>query len=259
MKTDVSLIFLRILLAAFAFCLGLSCLAPLVLRRILNIGNSVGMALSALLLLYAFFLPQTNRILLRLWKHPFGKTLLLLLITFVSVCFLLFIAINFCMIRAAHTAPEPDSTVIILGCKVYDTRPSVMLERRLQAALSYLEGHPEASCILSGGKGPDEGISEAECMYTWLCNAGIDPKRLYLEAASTSTRENLLYSSEIIKKEGLSPRLAIVTNEFHAYRASVIADKLSLSNSSIPAKTPLWLFPTYYLRELFGVMYEWVF
>ena len=87
-------------------------------------------------------------------------------------------------------------------------------------SLYYLEEHPDAPCILSGGKGPDEGISEAE---------------------------------------GLSRKLAIVTNEFHAYRASAIVKKLSLSHSSIPAKTPLWLFPTYYLRELFGVMYEWVF
>ncbi len=247
------------MLAAFACFLGISCAAPLLLRRILNIGNAVGMGLSLLLLLYTVFFAPVNAFVRFLWTKTAGKALLALLAAFVAVCFVLFLVINFCMIRAAHTPPAPDATVVVLGCKVYGSRPSIMLESRLKAALRYLEEHPDAPCILSGGQGPDEGISEAECMYQWLCNAGISPERLYKEAASTSTRENLLFSAKIIEEEGLSPNLAIVTNEFHAYRASLIAGKLSLSDASIPAATPAWLFPTYYLREMFGVMYEWVF
>lgn len=51
--------------------------------------------------------------------------------------------------------------------------------------------------------------------------------------------------------------IAIVTNEFHEYRAGVIAGRLGLSYGAVSAKTAWWLLPTYYARELFGVLYEW--
>ena len=54
------------------------------------------------------------------------------------------------------------------------------------------------------------------------------------------------------------PRIAIVTNEYHEYRAFMIAEVLGLEHSAVPAKTPWWLFPTYYIREVYGIIYEWV-
>lgn len=51
----------------------------------------------------------------------------------------------------------------------------------------------------------------------------------------------------------------IVTNEFHQYRAGIITKELGLSYGAVPAKTAPWLFPTYYAREFFGVLYEWIF
>ncbi len=77
---------------------------------------------------------------------------------------------------------------------------------------------------MSGGQGPDESMPEAECMYLYLTNKEI----------------------------------AIVTNEYHEYRAGMVADALEMEHSAVPARTPLWLFPTYYIRELYGIIYEWV-
>ena len=40
-------------------------------------------------------------------------------------------------------------------------------------------------------------------MYQYLVSKGIDPHRLYQEDKSTSTRENILFSYQLIKKENL--------------------------------------------------------
>ena len=133
-----------------------------------------------------------------------------------------------------------------------------MLASRLDAAYEYLTEHPDAICIVSGGQGPDESMPEAECMYLYLTEKGIASERIYQENRSTSTRENLLFSQEIIEAEGLNPEIAIVTNEYHEYRAGMVADALEMEYSAVPARTPLWLFPTYYIRELYGIIYEWV-
>jgi len=163
-----------------------------------------------------------------------------------------------CMVRAAGRSPQGEATVVVLGCKVQGETPSHVLRERLEAARLYLEVHPEAMCILSGGKGQGEDISEAACMYRYLTGQGIDPSRLYCEDRSTSTRENLAFSQEIIEEQGLCPSIAIVTSEFHGYRAGKIAEQLGLEWGSVPSKTAWWLLPTYYARELYGILYQWL-
>ena len=123
----------------------------------------------------------------------------------------------------------------------------------------YLNENPKLQCILSGGQGANEEISEAKCMYQYLVSKGIDPHRLYQEDKSTSTRENILFSYQLIKKENLPKAITIITNEFHEYRAQTIARRLNIKSYAISAHTAWWLFPTYFVREIFGIVYEFIF
>lgn len=171
---------------------------------------------------------------------------------------LLMIVETGCMVSAAVRKPQSGDTVIVLGCQVRGEQPSLMLEERLKAAYDYLCNDPDAVCIVSGGQGSDESISEAECMYRYLVDKGIDSERLYMEDMSTSTRENLLFSLKIIQENGLNTRVAIVTNEFHEYRAGEVAKRLEMDFAAVPAATAWWLLPTFYVRELYGILYEWL-
>jgi uncharacterized SAM-binding protein YcdF (DUF218 family) len=47
-----------------------------------------------------------------------------------------------------------------------------------------------------------------------------------------------------------------VTSEFHEARAGLIAERLGIRAGSVPAPTTLWLLPTYYVRELYGLLYQ---
>ena len=89
---------------------------------------------------------------------------------------------------------EPDSEyLIVLGTTVNGTEPSPMLKQRLDAALEYLNTHPDTHCIATGGKGDAENLSEAECMYNYLTAAGIDANRITMEDRATSTQELFLH------------------------------------------------------------------
>ena len=59
-------------------------------------------------------------------------------------------------------------TPIVLGAKVRSDGPSVSLQDRIDAAYDYMRLHPEVICIVSGGQGKDEPISEAQCMFDRL-------------------------------------------------------------------------------------------
>ena len=154
--------------------------------------------------------------------------------------------------RSAEGTADPDADyLIVLGCQVRGTVPSRMLRQRLDAALEYLNAHPDATAIVSGGMGPGEDITEAECMYTYLTAAGIDPSRILQEAQATSTMENLRFSLELMEPDSTA---AIVSNEFHLYRAGQMAQMLGLDASLVPASTeyPI-LLASYFLREIFAV------
>ncbi len=232
-------------------------LMPFFTKRILNPGNVTGLIFSVLLILYGIFPRQIRQGIARALAQPGILRLLCILILALLALACLLVLINACRILSAIKAhPQQPCTVIVLGCKVYGTKASLMLEERLDAAIAYLRMNPDSKCIVSGGKGDDEGISEAACMQQYLISHGIPQSRIFMEDQSRTTQENLLFSSAIIKKQGLDPHLALVSNEFHLYRSLCIAKKLGFTACGIPARTAWWLFPTYFVREILAIVNE---
>ena len=249
------------LVRIISFIAGAACIIffipPLVMYKILNIGNATGLFVGVVLIIYGIFGKTVNSLIANLRDNTPGRVIVnivgFMIIFAVAMAFI----ISFFMLKAAKTIPVGDETLIVLGCKVKGTSTSLMLTERLNAAKEYLDEHENTVCILSGGKGPDEGISEAQCMYNYLTEHGISSERLIMEDKSTSTRENLQYSLDIINNNDLNKDVALVTNEFHEYRAFKIAEKLNIKPAAVPAHTHWWLFSTYFVREWYGVIYEW--
>lgn len=234
-------------------------LLPLVTKGIFNIGNATGLVVFGALAGYGFFMKHWNRLFVKCIQGTGGKVLMGVAFVLGLAILVLVVAETICMVRAAKNAPEEHTTVVVLGCSVKGTRPSRVLQERLDAAYEYLSANPDVKCVLSGGKGAGENISEAQCMYEYLTGKGISGERLFLEDASTSTEENLKYSMDIITALGESRSITIVTSEFHEYRASVIAKKLGYECYSVPSHTYLPLLPTYYVRELYAILAQWIF
>ncbi len=188
------------------------------------------------------------------WQSGLGKTLLCTAASLVTALVLLFIGVSICMIVACNKEPEDEATVIVLGAALRGDRPSLSLRQRLDAAAEYLAEHPQANCIVSGGQGPDEICTEASVMKRYLEEKGIASKRIYVEDQSTSTFENVRLSREVIEQEGLSTKVAVVTQEFHQFRAQQFVKRAGLTVSgAVTAHTPWYLLASYWIRDFAGV------
>ncbi len=231
-------------------------LLPLSMFGILNIGNIAGLLFGAILFCYGAFYGKINSTIKALWKKKLWKSVFsaFSLLFAVGIIFTSFATFN--MLRASYNAPDKETTVIVLGCKVNSNGPSLSLLKRLEAAYAYLSENPDVPCILSGGQGADEHISEAQAMYDWLTEKGIEKERLYIENKSTSTQENLSFSKKIIGTENLPSAVTLITNNFHQYRAQKIAERYYAEVYGVSGDTPLYLLPMYYLRELGGILVE---
>lgn len=150
-------------------------------------------------------------------------------------------------------ADNPPGTVVILGAKINGDSPSLILQQRLKSAFDYLERHPQAVVVCSGGLGDGETYAESEVMRLYLEARGISSDRIYEENASTNTAENLAYSAGVIRKNGLDPNVALCTDGFHQLRAALQARHAGLTPTAISSRTPPGLIPMYYAREWLGV------
>jgi len=157
------------------------------------------------------------------------------------------------IIQNAHTDKDGEADyAIVLGAGVNGDVPSLSLKNRLDAALEYAEEYPQSKLIVSGGQGPRENISEAECMRRWLEERGVEAERIIMEDKASSTEENLKFSQEIIEAQGGDPkgRVAIVTAEYHLCRAKTMAEELGMEPVGVAAHTtnPV-LMVNYFIRE----------
>ena len=159
--------------------------------------------------------------------HAWAKWGKRILLALVCVGALAFAWLEALVIGGAHTDPEAENAqcVVILGAGVNGTEPSLMLSSRLQAALDFIADKPDIPIICSGGQGPGEDISEADCMADWLIAHGVDASRIYREDKSASTRENFDFSYATMAENGLDTTgtFAFVTNDYHIYRAGRIS------------------------------------
>ena len=213
----------------------------------LNIGSVTG-ALVALLLIGIAVRPD--------WlKTTAGKILrgFLIVISALAV-----VTTGFMVFGIPKTTPAEDSTVVILGSGVdEDGTPSLVCRMRVDAALPYLQEHPDADIITSGGVTSPDQISEAESMKRYLLEKGISAERIHTQSQSSNTEENLRFTGKLIRENQLSPNIVLVTSNFHSYRSSLYAKRNQLEVSSICAPTPWWVLPTCWIREMYAILYAW--
>ncbi|MDD5017455.1 MAG: YdcF family protein [Eubacteriales bacterium] len=146
--------------------------------------------------------------------------------------------------------------VIVLGCGIFpDGSLTRTLKNRLDTAYEYLTEYEEALCVVSGGQGPTEPVPEAEAMRDYLVALGIDEDRITIEPKSTSTKENLSFSANIMRQEYPDLKTAaVVTSDFHIFRAVMIAKNCGIDAFGLAAPTPWYTVINNYMREYVGVI-----
>ena len=163
-----------------------------------------------------------------------------------------------------HVQGDPQ-IMVILGCQVKPWGPSVLLQDRLDKALSYLEDHPDLTVVVSGGQGPDEHISEAQCMYDYLTAHGVDGEQILLEDQSHNTVQNLRYTVDLLAEAGYDTTadMVVVSNGFHLTRVRMLWNRvcggddnlstLAAPSSHLPSRLKM------YLREPLALVKSFLF
>ncbi len=150
-------------------------------------------------------------------------------------------------IAARHEPEKNKDYLIVLGCGIRkDGTPTPLLRGRLDRALGFYEKQKEQTgkeliFITSGGRGPNEVISESLSMKNYLMEHGVPEERIIEENKSTDTFENMKFSKEKIK-EPTAAKIAFSTTNYHVFRSGVFARRVKMRAVGMGAKTK-WYFP----------------
>lgn len=248
---------LRLMIIVLGVIVIIFYIGPLVTTGEKNLGVITGLGFAGVLFLYAIFFNKINNAIKSFCKNKIGKTVTSI------VCIILAIGIGISgyafgnIVSHGKTAKLQTEYIIVLGCVLRGDQPGIFLKQRLDTAYNYLVQNESSKAILSGGQGDNEQISEAQCMYNYLVDKGIDSERLIIEDKSTSTKENFENTAKLLKSKGIqADELLIVTNEFHEYRASEFAKRSGFKASSYPSKTPWNGYMPFVTREIFAIVYQ---
>lgn len=199
------------------------------------------------LIVLAFLLPHM--------QHGF----LLFLKWFALACYgvaaCIFLVCGILMTTAAHRGDHRQAdAVIVLGAAVHGDRVTWVLSNRLDAAIDYLNAHPEAIAVVSGGQGAGESVTEGSAMKKYMLAHGIDESRIYAEERATNTAENFRYSMGIIHEvRGADAEVGFVTTGFHVYRAGAVAAAQGIDTFGIPADDVWYIAVNNFMRECVGI------
>lgn len=190
----------------------------------------------------------------RLWSRVIGGVLI--------AGFLIFAVFEGMVISQMNAKPSQSvDYIVVLGAQVRGTRITRSLRYRLDAAYEYLAANQDTVAVVSGGQGQGEDLPEAEAMKNYLVERGIPPERLLKEKDSVNTNENLKFSKAIIDKRENNQEytLAVVSNNFHVYRAVSIGKKQGLHDiEGLAARSDRLLLLNYMVREAMAIFKDLV-
>lgn len=123
--------------------------------------------------------------------------------------------------------------IVVLGAKVLpDGVPSPALVARVERALAL---RTDELVLFSGGGAP---ATEALAAFRLAQTLGLPPEAGMLEERSRSTFENARFSAELLAHRGID-EVVLVTDDFHAYRATAHFRRAGLRVISTPVRRSL--------------------
>lgn len=145
----------------------------------------------------------------------------------------------------------PADNGIVLGLALENGSPTSDLLARLDTARAYLEEHPEARLILTGGNADEPGRTEAAVMRDILAERGVADERMVLEDRAETTRENFRNTAKLIDP---SEPVVLISSNYHMDRAVQTAKAAGFSNVlRLPAPSS---FPGYGANVIYEVVLE---
>ncbi|MCT4354656.1 YdcF family protein [Streptomyces sp. Je 1-79] len=180
----------------------------------------------------------------------------LLVLGYVSFLFVCFVGYAFLYGRMPLHG-DADFVVVLGSGLIGGRRVPPLLASRLERGREVYgslaaRGRPPV-LITSGGQGPDEEVPESHAMAEYLVERGFPEDRILREDRSRTTEENMLFSRELMEEVLPGAECVIVTNNFHAFRASLTARRAGVNGQVVGSPTAAYFWPTATIREFAAV------
>lgn len=196
---------------------------------------------------------------LKYFKHY--KSVIKVCKTLIIIGLIFFISIEMVIIVYPKKSHNNSDYLLVLGAGlIKGDKVSLTLKGRLDAAIECInEDGNESIIVVSGGKGNDEKISEAEAMKRYLIKNGVSSNKILMEDKSVNTSENFKFSKDIIERySGKSIEevsVKVVTTDFHSFRSSIIAKRNGYKEIEFySSRSVMYLIPIFYVREAVAVV-----
>ena len=147
--------------------------------------------------------------------------------------------------------------LVVLGAAVDGNEPVPVFQERINHAIElYTQGYSD-TILFTGGRSPEDVLSEAEAAREYALERGVDEEDILLETTSRITEENLINAHSIGTTEGLAT-YCIVSDPLHMKRAMVIAEHIGMDAYPAPTPTSAYRTPSsripFLLREAFYLL-----
>lgn len=177
-------------------------------------------------------------------------------VIYVSVSFLMFLFYSLFLMIIPRK--KDFDYVIIHGAGLLEgNKVSRLLADRIDKAIVVYATDPSPTILVpSGGQGGDETVSEAEAMAEYLRDKGIPESDILLEDQSGTTMENLKNCKALIDAREGRKYTALVTSNYHVYRALRYCRKIGLKCTGIGSRVAAYYWPSALIREFVAIHRE---
>ncbi len=153
---------------------------------------------------------------------------------------------------------RPAQAIVVLGTAQFNGWPGPVFQARLDHALDlYWQGYAPL-IVVTGGKMPGDGFTEAEAAWAYLTQAGVPPQAIVTENGARDTWESMQGVAAVLAPLGVD-EVIVVSDGFHLFRTRLMARDVGLQAWGSPAgASPIRTGGggefTYVLREAAGVV-----
>lgn len=166
------------------------------------------------------------------------KKLLKIGIRLALICIVCVLSINSYVINSTKNQIIKDDLssikdadcIVILGAGIWGDEPSPMLQDRLEEGIRLYKEGVALKIIMSGDHSREE-YDEVNIMKQYAVDKGVPSEDIFMDHAGFSTYESIYRSKEIFGVENI----AIVTQEYHLYRALYISNQFDINAYGVNA------------------------
>jgi uncharacterized SAM-binding protein YcdF (DUF218 family) len=173
----------------------------------------------------------------------------------------LFLGLQIAVVVYPHEVRDQQAdAALVLGYALNDEdEPDPWLEARLLTGKVLYDSNAVTHLIVSGGKGPRDGIPVSVAMKQWLVSRGIPAEAVLTEEEARSTVENFRYAKRIAQENGIEGMI-VVTNDFHILRSvlmakNILGEPVSFSTAPVPLDGKKVIA---YIKEPIAILRYWL-